>query len=127
MILSGSAAWRAEEVIKSNADLLRLLGRVREVNIKEGQERQPLETLVSVAAFGEVSLVVDRDLDRSAEMARLAVELERARKDLSRSRGKLDDPSFLSRAPVNIVEQERQRLSETEEKISDRKKHEKPF
>jgi len=116
--LSDGAAEKAGEVINSNADLLRLLCRVREVSLSEDQgEGRPLGTLMAVASFGEVSLVVDRDLDREAEMDRLAAELERARKDLSRSRGKLDDPSFLSRAPANIVEQERQRLSETEEKI----------
>ena len=117
VVLSDGAAGEAGEVIGSNADLLRLLCRVREVSLSEDQGRRTLGTMMSVASFGEVSLFVNQNLDRGAEMARLSAELERARKDLSRSMGKLGDPSFLSRAPGDIVEQERQRLSETEDKI----------
>ena len=117
VLLSEGTPAEVGEVIRSNADLLSLLCRVREVSLGEDERSRPTGTIMSVAGFGEVFLFVDRNPDTGAEMARLTMELEKARKDLIRSRGKLDDPSFVSRAPGRIVDQERQRLSETEEKI----------
>jgi len=56
-------------------------------------------------------------LDVEAEMTRLQAELGKAEKDLLRSGKKLQDGSFLSRAPEDVVEKERDRMAQNEEKI----------
>ncbi|HOI81019.1 MAG TPA: valine--tRNA ligase [Synergistales bacterium] len=117
VVLSDSAVNEVGEVIDSNSDLVGLLCRVGEIRFMQKGSPRPSGSLMSVTGFGEVFLVVGHILDIKAEMARLSTELEKARRDLARSEKKLADPSFLSRAPGEIVEKERERLTQTEEKI----------
>ncbi|MFQ6022045.1 MAG: valine--tRNA ligase [Acidiferrobacterales bacterium] len=53
-------------------------------------------------------------IDKRAEAQRLTRERQKVRENLERARSKLANPSFVERAPQNIVEQERQRVSEFE-------------
>lgn len=64
---------------------------------------------VSSAATCEVPLgdLVDRD----KEIARLTKELENAESEIARAKGKLNNQGFLSKAPQNLVENEKAKLA----------------
>ncbi|MBE6934952.1 MAG: valine--tRNA ligase [Ruminococcaceae bacterium] len=75
---------------------------------------------------GEVIIVTDaatmylplRELvDIEAELARLAKERKNAEADLQRTEGKLNNVGFTSKAPANIVEQERRKAERLRELI----------
>jgi len=51
-------------------------------------------------------------IDAAAEIKRLDKEMERLRKDLDRTQSKLTNPNFVDRAPIEVVEKERERLSQ---------------
>jgi valyl-tRNA synthetase len=51
-------------------------------------------------------------IDKDAELARLAKEIQRIEKDLPRVEGKLNDPSFIGKAPPQVVEKEQAKLAE---------------
>jgi valyl-tRNA synthetase len=51
-------------------------------------------------------------VDVGAEIARLDKQLARARKDLEACRRKLDNASFVSNAPGEIIAKERERAAE---------------
>ncbi len=51
-------------------------------------------------------------IDLDEERARLQRELERARGELARARGKLANDAFVSRAPADVVQAERDKLAE---------------
>ncbi|NIO43135.1 MAG: valine--tRNA ligase, partial [Burkholderiales bacterium] len=53
-------------------------------------------------------------IDKDTEDQRLQRELQKTRENLERAYSKLANPSFVERAPKNIVEQERQRVKEFE-------------
>ncbi len=72
---------------------------------------------VSITPSGKVLLKVE--IDRDAEKARLAREIERVESDLARQRAKLGTSTFVERAPPAVVEQARKLLADTEAKHAD--------
>ena len=57
-------------------------------------------------------------IDTEKEIARLSKELEKLRKGAASTAGKLNNERFLSKAPAEVVQSERDKLAATEEKIS---------
>ncbi|MEE4277351.1 MAG: valine--tRNA ligase [Halieaceae bacterium] len=50
-------------------------------------------------------------IDPVAEVARLSKEIDKAERELKRLAGKLDNANFVARAPAEVVEREREKLS----------------
>lgn len=114
--LSDKAGVSAE-VLGNNADLFCLLVRTAVLRVNPPGSTRPPRSLMAVCGFGEVFLVAGDLLDAGSEVTRLEGELAKAKKDLERSTAKLSDSSFISRAPAEIVEKEKARVSASEEKI----------
>ncbi len=114
--LSDKAGVSAE-VLGNNADLFCLLVRTAGLRVNPPGSTRPPRSLMAVCGFGEVFLVAGDLLDAGSEVTRLEGELVKAKKDLERSTAKLSDSSFISRAPAEIVEKEKARVSASEEKI----------
>ena len=117
-ILLSSGDDPVRELLIDNMDVFRLLCRVEKVSIPEKGSPKPFGSLMAVTGFGEIYLVAGDLLNIDAEVARLNSELEKAEKDLLKSENKLEDRSFLSRAPEEVVEKERDRMMQTREKIA---------
>ena len=68
----------------------------------------------AVGLLGEMKILIPLAglIDKEAEAARLAREIEKRTRELNRSEQKLANPSFVERAPANVVEKERARVSE---------------
>ena len=56
-------------------------------------------------------------IDVEAERNRLGKQLDKVQADLSRARGKLDNPNFVNNAPADVVTQEKQRAADFERQI----------
>ena len=72
---------------------------------------------VPVAAaqiIGDMQLLVPMAglMDKDAELARLDKEIDRLTKDVGRTEGKLGNAKFVDRAPADVVQKERDKLSE---------------
>ena len=78
---------------------------------------KPPKSLMTVTDFAEIFMVVGDLLDVGSEIARLSVDLRKTEADMSKSMRKLEDELFISKAPLDIVEKERARLSQNREKI----------
>jgi valyl-tRNA synthetase len=63
----------------------------------------------------EIRIVVERD--EAEERARLERELVEAKQMLERSRDLLGKPGFADKAPKEVVEKEKARLKEREERL----------
>ncbi len=107
-----------KESILENADLFRLLAKVGKITFPEPSSAKPPKSLMTVTNFGEMFLVVGDLLDVVSEITRLAGELKSAKADLEKTTRKLADGSFIARAPAEIVEKEKARLSQDLEKIT---------
>lgn len=79
--------------------------------VGEGGEGPALGAVGTVAGGVRVSLEV-AESDRPKARQRLQADLVAVRADLDRIRRKLDDASFVARAPVEVVEEERRRERE---------------
>jgi valyl-tRNA synthetase len=65
-----------------------------------------------VAIMGECRLMLQIEIDKDAEIARLSKEIARIEAEISKCRGKLGNPNFADKAPPAVVDQERKRLAD---------------
>jgi valyl-tRNA synthetase len=63
-----------------------------------------------VAIVGDWRVMLHVEVDREAERARLDKEIARLEGEIKKAEGKLGNASFVDKAPVAVVEQEKKRL-----------------
>lgn len=68
----------------------------------------------AIALVGEMQILIPMAglIDKTAELARLEKEIQKIRNDLPRVEGKLNNPAFVDKAPVEVLEKERAKLAE---------------
>ncbi|RDV84813.1 valine--tRNA ligase [Ammonifex thiophilus] len=85
-----------------------------ELVLKEILLEKPVNAAHAVAAGIEIYLPLEGLIDVEKERARLHKELKELEEELSRVRRKLDNPSFLAKAPAEVVAKERAKEEELE-------------
>ena len=63
-----------------------------------------------MALVGSMKLLLKIEVDAVAERVRLSKEIERIANEIIKARIKLNNESFVARAPTEVVAQEKQRL-----------------
>jgi len=81
-----------------------------------GPTRKTAQSAVSVGAGYEVRVPLSGVVDMAAETARIGKEVARVDADLALIEKKLQNPSFVERAPAEVVEKDRARVVELREK-----------
>jgi len=97
--------------LEENRAFLSTLARLESVAWLEAGTRAPVS---ATALVGEMRLLIPMAglIDKDAELTRLGKEITRLGKDLERAEGKLANPNYVSKAPAEVVEKERQRALE---------------
>ncbi len=104
----GDAAFVAEA-----APLLKALGRLSDVQVFESEPAFAAATLnAPTAAEGATRFALHVEIDVAAERERLGKEATRLHGEIVKAEAKLGNESFVARAPVAVVEQERKRVAE---------------
>jgi valyl-tRNA synthetase len=93
---------------------LRSLARLSEVKIAPTLPDSPSP----VAVVGEARLMLYKEVDPAAEAERISKEITRVSGEITKCKAKLANPSFVERAPAQVVEQERKRLADFEELLA---------
>ncbi len=75
---------------------------------------QPPESATSLVGEMKVLIPMAGLIDKDAELARLAKEMERLSGEVERIGSKLANPSFADKAPATVVEKERTKLQEAQ-------------
>ena len=65
-----------------------------------------------VAIIGECRLMLQIEIDKDAEIARLNKEIARVEGEIGKCQGKLGNPNFADKAPPAVVDQEKKRLAD---------------
>jgi valyl-tRNA synthetase len=101
------------EFVTAAAPLLKALARLSEVrHLADDAAFDEATRSTPVAVQGEARLALLVAIDVEAEQARLAKELARIEAEIVKASAKLDNPSFVARAPAAVVSQEQQRLQD---------------
>ena len=103
-------------VLAQNTPYLKALAKLAEVEI----HTQLPDLGAPVQVVGTTQLMLHIEVDVEAETARLTKEIDRLSGEIAKANGKLNNASFVERAPEAVVQQERERLasfSQTLEKI----------
>ncbi len=87
---------------------LRALGRLSAVTV--GPTLPVSDAPVAIA--GDYRLMLEVEIDRGAELARLGKEIERIGNEIAKCEAKLSNRSFVERAPASVVAQEQQRIEQ---------------
>jgi valyl-tRNA synthetase len=97
--------------------LLERVGRVESVTLLADGEEPPA---AATALLDETRLLVPMKgmIDVDAERKRLGRQMDKVQADLSRARGKLDNPNFVNNAPADVVTQEKQRAADFERQVA---------
>ena len=81
-------------------------------------DEKPAHAMSSVVDGVEIYLPLEGLIDTDKEIARLTKELDKLRGVEKSTAGKLNNERFLSKAPAEVVQSERDKLAATDEKIS---------
>jgi len=109
-ILFANSSTQDRERLESFQQLLRFLTNPESVTtLKDGDEKP----LSATALVGEMELLVPMAdlIDKDAELARLDKEIDKKQKDHDRTNGKLSNASFVEKAPDEVVQKEKDKLS----------------
>jgi valyl-tRNA synthetase len=106
--VSGASATTKERLARHDV-LIRRLARVDGVTLADA----PLKGAVQIVA-GEatVSMPLAGIIDLDAERARLGKEVDKVSKEIAKIEGKLGNAQFIAKAKEEVVEEQRERLSE---------------
>lgn len=94
--------------LQANAPYLAFLGKLSEVEVVD---QLPDDRGAPVQVVGDCRLMLKVEIDVEAEIARLDKEIARLSGEIAKAESKLGNPSFVQRAPTQVVEQEKQRLA----------------
>ena len=96
------------ETLKTFAPYLQALAKLSEVSILD----ELPNTDAAVAIVGNFKLMLKVEIDVAAERDRLDKEISRLSAEIAKAEGKLNNESFVARAPAAVVEQEKKRVED---------------
>jgi valyl-tRNA synthetase len=81
-------------------------------------ETQAPEAAMALVGEAKVLIPLSGLIEKQAELQRIDKEIAQHAKNLERSRSKLDNPAFVAKAPGQVIDKERDKLSEAENAIA---------
>jgi valyl-tRNA synthetase len=108
LLATGNAAR-----LKTFAPYVQALARLSDVRIIDDEAQLDQEAHgAPIAIVGTDKLVLKVEIDVAAERERLSKEIARLNAEVSKCNAKLQNESFVAKAPAAVVEQEQKRLAE---------------
>jgi valyl-tRNA synthetase len=104
------------DVFAKNENYLTVLAAAQPITILAETANKPENAMAAVVNGVEIYLPLKGLIDVEKESARLNKELENLDKEIKRVTGKLSNEGFISKAPADVVEKEREKQKGFEEK-----------
>ncbi len=104
------ASGKEAQALQSGQQYLKNMANIQEICFAESKQQVPDEVMSAVMNHVEIYIPLDDLLDYKAEYERLQKEKARLEGEVKRTEGKLQNESFVSKAPENVVGAEREKL-----------------
>ncbi len=103
--------------LDENQQFLSSLAKLDNITILAEGEEAPIS---ATSLLGEMEILIPMAglIDKDAEIARIAKQMEKVQKDLDRVSGKLSNEKFVNNAPEAVITKEREKLAELESTVS---------
>ncbi|MDR2708474.1 MAG: valine--tRNA ligase [Elusimicrobiota bacterium] len=105
-----------QEVVKENADYIKLLAKVSDIQFVKNADRQKNSAMCVAGGF-EIFVPLEGLIDIQKEKERLQKEIDFALVEIERTKEKLANKKFLERAPKTEIEKIQSRRKAAQEKI----------
>ena len=116
-VLLRNASSEDQRRLEETRILLNKLAKLEQIDLLAEGEEAPMSATGLVSQM-EILVPMAGIIDKDAEIARLQKELDKLDKEIGRLDGKLSNPGFVSKAPADVVEKERAKLSEMQSAAS---------
>ncbi|MFO7602739.1 MAG: valine--tRNA ligase, partial [Gammaproteobacteria bacterium] len=102
-----------QQRLHANQHYIENLARIESITWLDAGEEAPES---ATALVGDMKILIPMAglIDKDVELARLSKEIGKLEADIERTRGKLANDSFVSKAPEAVVQKEKDRLAELE-------------
>ena len=107
-----------KEAIESHKEYYEKLGHVETINLLAPGAAKPENALTAVVTGMEVYLELKGLIDTEKEKKRIEKDKASLEKEIARTSGKLNNKGFLAKAPEAVVQKEKDKLAEFEEKMN---------
>lgn len=116
LLFSGASATDINR-LDSHRALLSFIARLESIDVLQASDTAPD---AAVALVDSLSLLIPMAglIDKDAELARLAREIDKLTKEVGRLSGKLSNAGFTDKAPAKVVESERRKLGDAQSSLT---------
>jgi len=108
-LIVADASESGRERLEAFAASLQALARIETVTVVN---ELPSGTRAPVQLVGNARMMLQVEIDLAAERERLGKEINRLTGEITKAKAKLENASFVARAPVAVVDQEKRRVAE---------------
>ncbi len=110
-VLLQNGTYADQQSLNNNQLYLRKMGKLESIIWLTCTEAAPESAM---ALVGEMKILIPMAglIDKEAELARLEKEIQKINNDLPRVEGKLNNPAFVDKAPPEVIDKEKAKLSD---------------
>lgn len=103
--------------LDENEQFVSSLAKLESIKVLSENEQGPA---CASAVVGDLSVLIPMAglIDKDAELARLDKAIDKLEKDAARTRGKLSNENFVSKAPASVIDKEKAKLHEAESALT---------
>lgn len=118
LLQSGSAT--DQNYLTNNTVYLLKLARLESITWLNNNDTTPES---AIALVGEMKILIPMAglIDKEAELARLEKEIQKINNDLPRVEGKLSNPTFIDKAPTEVINKEKAKLADLQSTLNNLK------
>ena len=101
--------------VENNREFLSHLANLKSIDVLDGEAPAAATALVGKM---EILIPLEGLIDKEAEIQRLDKEITKLEKVIKQSSGKLNNENYVAKAPTEVVQKERDKLTELEQALS---------
>ncbi len=116
-VLLQNGTYADQQILDGNQIYLRKMGKLESIIWLNATETAPESAM---ALVGELRILIPMAglIDKEAELARLDKEIQKINNDLPRVEGKLNNPAFVDKAPAEVIDKEKAKLTDLHSMLS---------